>query len=91
MAMASDHGSQSAAGPMTKETEEKEKDEKREEELRRAQDQLKKCLEDEDYRGAAVAKANMTVLMSSAPCSQGNPPRSKADLAVAITTGLAIP
>ena len=65
---------------MTKETEEKEKDEKREEELRRAQDQLKKCVDDEDYRGAAAAKANLTALMNSVPYSRGIPSRSKADL-----------
>ena len=92
---AADHGSQLATGPNRKEKEQEEEkeeeEEKRQAELHRAQDQLKKCLEDEDYRGAAVAKANMTALMRAAPCSQGNPPRSKADLAVAMATGLAIP
>ena len=93
---AADHGSQSATGPTRKDKEkdeekEEEEEDKRQAELRHAQDKLKKCLEDEDYRGAAVAKANMTALMRAAPCSQGNPPRSKADLAVAMATGLAIP
>ena len=37
----------------------KEKEEERQEELRRAQGQLKKCLDDGDYRGAAVAKAKL--------------------------------
>ena len=88
---AADHGSQSATGPIRKEKEQEEEKEeqekeKRQAELRHAQGQLKKCLEDEDYRGAAVAKANMTALMCAAPCSQGNPPRSKAELAVAMAS-----
>ena len=41
-----------------------EEEEKRQAELRRAQDQLKKCLEDEDYTGAAAVKENIAALMS---------------------------
>ena len=47
-----------------------EEEEKRQAVLRRAQDQLKKCLEDEDYMGAAALKENIATLMSAEPCSQ---------------------
>ena len=53
----------SAAPSVEKEEEEK----KRQAELRRAQDQLKKCLEDEDYTGAAAVKEKIAALMSAAP------------------------
>ena len=44
-----------------------EEEEKRQAELRRAQDQLKKCLEDADYTGAAAAKEKISALMSAEP------------------------
>jgi protein-arginine kinase activator protein McsA len=40
---------------------------KRQAELRRAQEQLKKCLEDEDYTGAAAVKEKIAALTSAAP------------------------
>jgi protein-arginine kinase activator protein McsA len=58
--------------------EEDEEEEKRQAELRRAQDQLKKCLDDEDYTGAAAVKENIAALMSAGPCSQRNHGRSSA-------------
>jgi len=73
---AAGHGSQPATGPtVTSATlarsasakrveKEDEEEEKRQAELRRAQDQLKKCLEDEDYTGAAAVKENIAALMS---------------------------
>ena len=56
-------------------------------ELRRAEDQLKKCLADEDYTGAAAAQGNIAALMSAEPCSQRNHGRSKADWSAATATG----
>ena len=44
--------------------------EKRQAELRRAQDQLRKLLEEEDYTGAAAVKESIAALMSARPCSQ---------------------
>ena len=46
-----------------------EKEEKRRAELLRAQEQLKKCFEEEDYRGAAAAKEHISTLMGAEPCS----------------------
>ena len=43
---------------------EDEEEEKRQVELRRAQDQLKKCRDDEDYTGAAAEQENIAALMS---------------------------
>ena len=74
---AAGHGSQSATGPAVasaplargeaaKRVENEDK-EKREAELRRAQDQLKKSLEDVDYTGAAAVKEKIAALMSAAP------------------------
>ena len=64
--LAAGHGSQTATGPIVssatfaRHADAKrvggEKEEKRRAELLRAQEQLKKCLEEEDYRGAAAAK-----------------------------------
>ena len=51
---------------------EDEEEEKRQAELCRAQDQLKKRLEDEDYTGAAAVKENIAALMSAGPGSQRN-------------------
>jgi hypothetical protein len=42
---------------------EDEEEEKRQAELRTAQDQLKKCLDDEDYTGAAAVKENIAARM----------------------------
>ena len=67
--------------------EELEEKEKCQAEFRRAQDQLKKCLEDEDYTGAAAVKANIAALMSAEPCSQRNHGRSRADWSAATATG----
>ena len=53
-----------------KEEEEKEQEEKRQADLRHAKGQLQKCLEEEDYAGAAAAKANLAKFMNAAPCSQ---------------------
>ena len=78
--MAAGHGSQSATGPIGKEKEqEEEKEDKRQAELPRAQEKLTKCLQDEDHTGAAVGKANITALVSAAPCSQGHSPRPTAE------------
>ena len=54
-----------SAAPSVEKEEEEEK--KRQAELRRAQDQLKKCLEDVDYTGAAAVKEKIAALMSAAP------------------------
>ena len=66
VASATGHGSQPATGPTVRSAilargaaakrveKEVREEEKRQGELRRAQDQLKKCLEDEDYTGAAA-------------------------------------
>jgi len=45
---------------------EDEEEEKRQAELRRAQDQLRKCLEDEDYTRAAIVKEHIAALMRQA-------------------------
>ena len=58
-----------ARGALAKRVEKEEEEEKRQADLRRVKDQLKKCLEDEDYRGAAAAKENIATLMSAEPCS----------------------
>ena len=96
---AAGHGSQPATGPtVTSATlargaaakrveKEDEEEEKRQTELRRAQDQLKKCLEDEDYTGAAAVKENIAALMSAGPCSQRNHGRSKADWSAVAAAG----
>ena len=52
------------------EKEEEEEEEKRQAELLRAQNQLKKCLDDEDYTGAAAVKAYVSELMGADLCSQ---------------------
>ena len=67
--------------------EEDEEEETRQAELRRAKDQLKKCREDEDYRGAADAKDHIATLMSAEPCSQHNHGRDKADWSAVRTAG----
>ena len=53
----------SAAPSIEKEEEEKQ----HQAELQRAQDQLKKCLEDQDYTGAAAVQEKIAALMSAAP------------------------
>jgi hypothetical protein len=65
----------------------KKKKKKRQAELRRAQDQLKKCLEDGDYTGAAAVKANISALMSAEPCPQHDYVRSEADRSAATAAG----
>jgi DNA relaxase NicK len=57
----------SATGPKRVEKKQNEEEAKRHVELRRAQDQLKKCLEDVDYMGAAAVKEKIAALMSAAP------------------------
>jgi protein-arginine kinase activator protein McsA len=94
---AAGHGSQPATGPAVTpgrgaakkrvEKEDEEEEEKRQAELRTARDQLKKCLEDEDYTGAAAVKENIAALPSSGPCSQGNHGRSKADWSAVTAAG----
>ena len=74
-----------AAKRVAKDDEEEE--EKRQAELRRAQDQLAKCLEDEDYTGAAAEQDKIAALMSADSCSQRNNGRSKADWSAATATG----
>ena len=37
--------------------------------LRRVEEQLAKCLEEEDYKGASAAKENIRTLMGAKPCS----------------------
>ena len=75
------HGSQTATGPMVaagtsardaraKRVEEEEQEEERQAKLRCARDQLKKCIEAEDYMGAAAAKAKVSELMGAELCSQ---------------------
>ena len=99
-ATATGHGSQPATGPTVTlttpargaaakrvEKENEEEEEKRQLELRRARDQLKKCLEDEDYTGAAAVKENIAALMSAEPCSPRNHGRSKADLSAVTAAG----
>ena len=46
---------------------EDDEEQKRQAELRRAEDQLQKCLADEDYTGAAAAKDKIAALMSAEP------------------------
>ena len=60
--LAAGHGSQTATGPIVSEEEEK-----RRAELLRAQEQLKKCLEKKDYRGAGAEQDNISALMSAEP------------------------
>ena len=67
--------------------EKEEQEEKRQAELRRAQDQLKKCLEDRDYTGAAAVQANISALMSAEPCPQHDHVRSEADWSAVTAAG----
>jgi hypothetical protein len=83
-ATATGHGSQLATGPtVTSGTlargaaakcveKDDEEEEKRQAELRRVQDQLKKCLEDEDYTGAAAVKEHIAALMRQAKLRRGS-------------------
>ena len=76
-----------SAEPKLVEEVEDDEEQKRQAELRRAQDQLQKCLADEDYTRAATAKGNIAALMSAEACSQRNHGRSKADSSAATATG----
>ena len=67
--------------------EEDEEEEKRQAELRGAQDQLKRCLEDEDYTGAAALKKLVATFSSAESSSQGNHGRPKAHGSPATATG----
>ena len=64
-----------------------EEEEKRQAELRLAQDRLQKCVEEEDYTGAAAVKESIAALMSAEPCSQRNPGRSTADWSAVSAAG----
>ena len=64
-----------------------EEEDKRQAELSRVRDQLKKCLAEEDYTGAAAVKANIAALMSAEPCSQRHHGRSKADWSAVAAAG----
>ena len=66
----------SAAPSVEKEEEVK----KRQAELRRAQDQLKKCLEDEDYMGAVAVKEKIAALMSATPSVEKEEEKRQAKL-----------
>ena len=80
---ATGHGSLAATGPAVTSAilgrgvavrhvaEDDEEEEKRHAQLRRVKDQLKKCLEDEDYMGAASVKENIAAIMSAEPFARG--------------------